>query len=228
MLKAGFCLGVVALASASASGQADLGPNGLGLDVILSDFNGAFIVDDKLFEIKIFDGTGIDASQITLAAVDFGLAGVGFDMLGEWVDLPGDALATGFAMEYCVTVLNPDLRIVDAHLLFNGLATGDGSFADVNETIVDPITTNLVDELTVFSLGTTGAGQFEDVWEADPYTFDNGFERLEIIKDFELFANGTGGTAGASFIRQTFSQIPAPGGVMLAGVAGLVAVRRRR
>jgi hypothetical protein len=77
-------------------------------------------------------------------------------------------------------------------------------------------------------LGTTGASQFEDIWEADPYTFENGFERLEIIKDFELFANGTGGTAGASFIRQTFSQIPTPGGVMLAGIAGLAVVRRRR
>jgi len=44
----------------------------------------------------------------------------------------------------------------------------------------------------------------------------------------KFFANPNSGTATASVVRQTFSQVPTPGSVALVALGGLVAARRRR
>ncbi|MEO1130862.1 MAG: hypothetical protein AAFX05_14305, partial [Planctomycetota bacterium] len=54
-------------------------------------FGGEFVVGDKLFTNIVFVGGGIDASQVTIAPF---LAAnpddaTGFDLIGQWVDVPG-------------------------------------------------------------------------------------------------------------------------------------------
>jgi uncharacterized protein (TIGR03382 family) len=55
-----------------------------------------------------------------------------------------------------------------------------------------------------------------------------GYRTFEVNKDLKFFAAEESGFATASFIRQEFSQIPAPGALALLGAAGLVGSRRRR
>jgi hypothetical protein len=49
-----------------------------------------------------------------------------------------------------------------------------------------------------------------------------------VNKDIKFFANAADGIASCSFIRQEFSQVPAPGALALLGVAGMLGARRRR
>lgn len=55
-----------------------------------------------------------------------------------------------------------------------------------------------------------------------------GYRSLECNKNLKFFANTDGGFSSCSFVRQQFSQIPAPGAFALLGIAGVVAGRRRR
>ncbi|NBQ88780.1 MAG: PEP-CTERM sorting domain-containing protein [Betaproteobacteria bacterium] len=56
----------------------------------------------------------------------------------------------------------------------------------------------------------------------------NGYRAFEVNKDIKFFANGDEDFATASFIRQEFSQVPAPGAIALMGLGGFAAMRRRR
>ena len=58
--------------------------------------------------------------------------------------------------------------------------------------------------------------------------YPDGFRALEVNKNFKFFSPTAEGTASASFIRQEFSQIPAPGAAALLGLAGAFGSRRRR
>jgi hypothetical protein len=49
-----------------------------------------------------------------------------------------------------------------------------------------------------------------------------------VNKNMKFFSPTAEGFSTASFIRQEFSQIPAPGALALLGAAGLMARRRRR
>ncbi|MEO1130986.1 MAG: VPLPA-CTERM sorting domain-containing protein, partial [Planctomycetota bacterium] len=133
---------------------------------------------------------------------------------------PGDAFATGFSFRYDVIVLDPNKEIKDASLIFNATTAGTGS-SDVNETLTT-LSNQFVDELDVI------VNQFEetreDTWLTDGPTYTG----LNAFKDFSVFAPGDNDFAGVSFIRQTFSQVPAPGAAVLAGLAGVVGIRRRR
>ena len=51
--------------------------------------------------------------------------------------------------------------------------------------------------------------------------------KVEVNKDVQFYAV-PGGSSSASFVRQTFSQIPTPGAMALLGLAGIFAGRRRR
>ncbi|MEO1130985.1 MAG: MYXO-CTERM sorting domain-containing protein [Planctomycetota bacterium] len=187
-------------------------------------FKGSFTVYDKRFDFTSFVPVGASTQPDLVTVVPWvapnPLDAVGFDLIGQWVDPAGDALATGFTIVFDVTVLDPDLLINDARLTFNGSASGPGSFAKVSETITDPEGGGgLIDNLEVT------ADISEDFWQGAP---DEGYRTINVVKDFTLFAPPDGGFAGASFIRQTFSQIPSPGTGALAGLALSMGLARRR
>lgn len=220
---------VVCASSAFAGTAPSLPDGGITLDQILDPagpYQGSFVIKDKLFDIKAFAGTSIMAGDLTFVPVNFGLAGIGFDILGEFIDVPGDGAASGFALEYNVTVLNPNKLISDVELAFNGFAFGENCFTDVNESIFDPNSTDLLDTLNVFASGNVPQDDWvlqDEVVFGDPA----GYSTLNIVKDFEIFACDEAGV-GVSFIRQTFSQIPGPGAAMLPAVAAIGLLRRRR
>lgn len=207
--------------------------------VLLSDIlgpagQGSFKIKDKLFEIKAFVPANIFADQITVVPFVFGPPNkqiVGFDLLGEWTDQPGDMVPSGFAIEYNVTVLNPSKGIKNVGLSFNGNSIpGLDGFTDVVESIFDQTGGNLIDTLSVFSSGAIPEDewQLDDSFTVDDPVNENVLFELNIVKDFQIFCEGTASCASASLIRQSFWQIPGPGALSLFAVAGLVASRRRR
>lgn len=183
----------------------------------------SFIVGDKRFDIDSYTGANIAASGVTVRAVNFGLAGIGFDLVGQWQDVPGNGKGSGFDLGYRVTIIQPGFSIVDSHLQFNGFASGQGSFANVAETLFNS-TGGLLTTMFVSANGALPQNQWvlEDSKNFGPQ------QTISVIKNFHLFANGPGGIASTSFIRQTFSQIPSPGAASLLALAGLAAARRRR
>jgi hypothetical protein len=54
-----------------------------------------------------------------------------------------------------------------------------------------------------------------------------GLKSLFILVTTTALAPGAADASSASFIRQEFSQIPAPGAIALLGLAGLTSRRRR-
>jgi hypothetical protein len=174
-----------------------------------------FIIDDKLFTMQYVTTPNFNIQQFDLTAKisesvnQYGLRTIGFDLTGPFVDGgPNDQTVQDMNLQYKVEVL-PEfwaqgVRLIDAHLAFNGVSGGTGSFARVAETIFETDTGNLIGNLnTFYNFGPPSSIQM-------------------------FFANTPGGFSSCSFVRQEFSQIPAPGAVGLLGVAGLFAHRRRR
>lgn len=202
------------------------------------DRGGSFRVADKVFHFDSFFSVAFSADEIAVTPLDFGLAGRGFRLADSWTDFPGDQLSSDFTLSYSVEIVDdpatPNIDestywIVDNRLIFDGFATGPGSFSRVDETVEDAFGA-FVAEKSVFANG-DGSSQFEDFVDLAALApiGDPGFKKLNIVKDALFFAPTADGTAGASFIDQTFSQqIPTPGALGVFGVAGLVAVRRRR
>ena len=159
--------------------------------------------------------------------------GIGFDITGGFGDVvPGDNAISEFNLLYNVEVQQPffnqGYRLKDIGLVFNGAATGLGSYARVDESVFDfdgVPGTNLLATLAAVANG-GGPSALQDFRDFSPSTF----RKFQVNKDVKFFANGTGGTSSASFIRQSFSQriIPAPGAAALIGFGGLIALRRRR
>ena len=199
------------------------------------DGGGQFRVADKLFTFKDFFSIAFAADAIGISPLDFGLSGRGFRLADSWVDPPGDNLSSDFTLSYSVEIVDdpatpnidegtsPDFVIVDNRLIFDGFAGGPGSFARVDETL-ELDDGSLFGSKEVFALG-DGTAQQEDFLEWDESL---GIKKLHVIKDAEFFAPTPDGFAGASFIDQTFSQVPTPAGAALAGIAGIAAMRRRR
>lgn len=212
---AGLCIGASSLAAVI---------NISGGNVTMSQLVGnSFIVGDKQFHVDGYVSNTIPGSNVTVQAVNFGLSGIGFDLVGTWNDNPGDAASTGFTLSYRVEIIQPGFFITANHLQFNGFAFGPGSFATVNESVFNS-TGGLLGTKLVFANGGLPSSQWEltDSLSFPPQS------SLQIVKDFQLFASGVSGIASASFIRQTFTQIPSPGSAALLAVASLAAIRRRR
>jgi len=199
------------------------------------DGGGKFRVGDKLFHFDNYFSVAFDAASIGISPLDFGDAGRGFRLSDSWVDPPGDNLSSDFTLSYSVEIVddpdtpdidegkNKSIVIVDNRLIFDGFAGGPGSFSRVDETL-ELSDGSFFGAKEVFALG-NGTAQLEDFLEWDEML---GIRKLNVIKDAEFFAPTPDGFAGASFIDQTFSQVPAPAGATLAGLAGLAALRRRR
>ena len=195
-------------------------------------------IDDKKFVFESFSSTHFQLNDITLIGFlslnqgGGGLRNVGFDLVGGFADNPGDQQVSEGNLQYTVEV-NPDaygqgLRLCDVRATFNGGVSGDGSFSRVDESIFDLDTNQFLGQLSVFNLAGPPADErfvdYRDFCEQNP----EGFRAFEVNKDFKFYSPTSTGTASASFIRQEFSQIPAPGAFALLGLAGAVGQRRRR
>lgn len=213
---------------------------GNGQQVSLSTFTQPggerqFQVGDKIFTIESFTSNQFNPGQVTLVGFHHpnNPNEYGFDLTGGFGDAsPGDGIIHEFNLQYTVEIAEPfrsqGWRITDNHLLFNGNATGaPGSYARVDETVINPFTGAIVGQKSVFDIvnssGPNSTQLFDELIWGLP-----GFEILEINKDVKFLAVDSGSTASASFIRQSFSQIPAPGATALLGLGGLIALRRRR
>ncbi|MBL0928196.1 MAG: hypothetical protein IBJ11_11185 [Phycisphaerales bacterium] len=229
--------GIVAsglLAVAGAAQAAIVLPQGgipLGVFVGPNAQDRQFIVGDKLFTVTSF----VNGSQqvilpqnITLTPVDFGLDGIGFQMSGAFFDDPNVPGSLQFQLNYTVEILNlPEFAnffIKDAILQFNG-NTGPNSVATIAETLTDANNGLLVGNMQVQSSG--ALNDPNNLRKLQDQIFFANRKKLNVVKDIQFIA-GQGGFAEASFIRQTFSQVPTPGTLILTGIAGLVGLRRKR
>jgi hypothetical protein len=114
-------------------------------------------------------------------------------------------------------------------MVFNGNAYGGGSYAAVDETIFDLDGNQYLGELEVFYVQNSEAIiQLVDAVDFCDIYGTTGYRAFEVNKNMKFLANGIDGVASCSFIRQEFSQVPAPGALALLGVAGVLGARRRR
>lgn len=194
-----------------------------------------FQVYDKIFTVESFTSNHFVPSEITVVGFHHPTNPLefGFDLTGGFGDAsPGDGIIHEFNLQYTVEIAPPFLalgyRIYDNHLIFNGNATGSpGSYSRVDETVIDPFTGDVIGQKSVYDIvnddGSNSTQLSDDLIFGPP-----GYTILEINKDVKFFAVTPGSTASASFVRQSFSQIPAPGAVVLLGLSGFIAQRRRR
>lgn len=205
------------------------------LSTVLNSADRGVIVGDKLFTFVAYTSVSFPASGLTVVGfiAPNPLAGTGFDLTGGFADVnPGDSVVPEFNLRYTVEVLpafiQQGFRITDAELLFNGNATGAGSYARVDESLLDFFGqpgTNLITTASAYALGQNPpANRLQDYHVFGP----PGYTKIEVNKDVQFFARGANDTATASFVRQSFSQIPTPGAVTLIALAGVIVGARRR
>ena len=237
-LRIGLPLAATAIALFAGSAQAVfvLG-NGdhRALTDILNSNDRKFQVGDKIFTVLTYTSAAIPASMVDVTGfiAQNPLSGIGFDLTGGFGDVPGNATFSDINFRYTVEIaeaaFNNGFRIVDTGLTFNGSSSGAGSFARVDESVLDFFGQpgqNLLGTRQVFAIaGPPPSSQLQD-FQLLPGTA--GYRKLEVNKDIQFFAAGPNGTAAASFVRQSFSQIPTPGGSALCAVAGALLLRRRR
>lgn len=204
-----------------------VGPSGLSVqigDKLFSDFGFSFVDTDGI------PGDDISASAVVLASLS---NQVGF---GVSIQLPLNATGINIAditLQFTTTVLDPNKKISDVHLDFQGTATGNG-IAQVSETIstngfgIGSIA-NL--DLTKNASGFIPTNGEASVILSTPQT------KIWVQKD--IFVSGNPNAvpgipetdfASISAVDQMFSQIPEPSTValFLVGMVPLLFVRRRR
>jgi hypothetical protein len=234
-LRFGLPLAAIAVALGAGSAQAIFvlgnGDN-RPLTDILNSTDHKFQVGDKIFTVLTYTSNGLPAAGVTIQGFISSnpLSGIGFDLTGGFGDVPGDGTIQDIAFRYTVevdpTFYAQGYRIVDTGLIFNGNATGSGSYARVDESVLDYNTSSLLGTRSVYSIAGPPAQTVSQDSQNLPGT--GGYQKLEVIKDIQFFAFGPNGTSSASFVRQSFSQVPTPGGTALCGIAGLLFARRRR
>jgi len=238
-IRSAASLALVLALAGTGSASADVVVLGNGDSIGLQDLidgGGQFIVEDKLFTIESWRSDVFDASTISVLGFislnpnQWGQYNVGFDLVGPFGDgTPGNQVVHEGNIQYTVEVLpeyyQQGVRLFDVGLVFNGSSGGAGSFSRVDETVFDLDTNTFLGNLSVFY----NAGMPPQVQLSDQDVFSlTGYRAFEVNKDFKFFSPTAEGFATASFIRQEFSQIPAPGALALLGAAGLAARRRRR
>lgn len=195
-----------------------------------------FCVGDKLFTIESYSSSQFDPALfhvigfVSASPGTYGLPNIGFDITGPFGDgSPGDMIVHEMNIQYTVEI-KPEYvplgyRIHDNLLTFNGSSSGDGSFARVDESVLDFYGNTLLGQKSVFDI----AGPPHQTRLQDSLIFGPpGYLKLEVNKDIKMFAAHVNDTATASWVRQEFSQVPNPVGASLLAMAGLFATRRRR
>jgi hypothetical protein len=197
-----------------------------------------FIIGDKMFTFEYvttpnFNIQNFDITAKILAENQYGLRNIAFDLTGPFVDGGvNDQTVQDMNLQYTVEVLpeyyERGIRICDTGLSFNGSSGGTGSFARVAETVYAVDTGELLGNLNVFNnFGPPPSIQYSEVKDWCEIYGTEGYRALQCNKNLKFFANTDGGFASSSFIRQEFSQIPAPGAIALLGLSGFFAGRRR-
>jgi hypothetical protein len=180
-----------------------------------------------------FNIQNFDVTAKILAENQYGLRNIAFDLTGPFVDGGiNDQTVQDMNLQYTVEVLpeyyERGIRICDTGLSFNGSSGGTGSFARVAETVYAVDTGQLLGNLNVFNnFGPPPSIQYSEVKDWCEIYGTEGYRALQCNKNLKFFANTDGGFASSSFIRQEFSQIPAPGAIALLGLSGFFAGRRR-
>jgi hypothetical protein len=198
-----------------------------------------FIIGDKMFTFEYvttpnFNIQNFDVTAKILAPNQYGLNNIAFDLTGPFVDGGiNDQTVQDMNLQYTVEVL-PEyyargIRLCDTGLSFNGSSGGTGSFARVAETVYAVDTGQLLGNMNVFNnFGPPPSIQYSEVRDWCKEFGTDGYRAFQCNKNLKFFANTDGGFASCSFVRQEFSQIPAPGAFALLGVAGILGTRRRR
>jgi hypothetical protein len=200
------------------------------------------IIDDKMFTFNTFTSGSFAAQSVTVVGYissttnSYGLRNVGFDLTGQFGDfIPGDGRSAEMNLRYTVEVLpynyDRDVRICDTHLAFDGVASGIGSYARVDETVFDLDTNDFLGNLSAFDIaGTTQTTRRTDVADYCDMYGTHGYRAFQVNKDIKFLAAFAGGSSSATSVRQEFSQIlaPSPGALALLGGAGIIGLRRRR
>jgi hypothetical protein len=199
-----------------------------------------FIIGDKRFTFESFGSDVFNPASFSVIAFvsqnpnQYGLYNIGFDLVGPFGDgTPGSEELHEMNLQYTVEVL-PEyyamgVRLCDVGLTFNGSAGGTGSFSRVDETVFDLDSNQFLGQLSAFDFA--GPPRVTDLNEHVDFceVFGGpGYRAFEVNKDLKFFAATASSFATASFVRQEFSQVPAPGAIALLGTAGLLAARRRR
>ena len=212
----------------------------LNLDQLMAMQDRRVRIDDKIFNFESYTSTAVDTSQISIIGFislnpnQYGLYNVGFDLTGPLGDgFPGDGVIQEANLQYSVEVeqsyYDRGVRLCDARVVFNGNSFGAGSYSTVDETIFDLDANQYLGELEVFNVqNDVPLVQLVDYADYCDIYGTTGYRAFEVNKDMKFFANQIDGVASCSFIRQEFSQIPAPGAFALLGVAGMLGARRRR
>jgi hypothetical protein len=198
-----------------------------------------FIIGDKMFTFEYvttpnFNIQNFDVTAKILAPNQYGLNNIAFDLTGPFVDGGiNDQTVQDMNLQYTVEVL-PEyyargIRLCDTGLSFNGSSGGTGSFARVAETVYAVDTGQLLGNMNVFNnFGPPPSIQYSEVRDWCKEFGTDGYRAFQCNKNLKFFANTDGGFASCSFVRQEFSQIPAPGAFALLGIAGILGARRRR
>lgn len=227
------------IASGSASAYIVLG-NGesVSLSVVLAEADRKVMIDDKIFTFESYSSSVFQASELTLigfiaANGSPGFRNVGFDLTGPFGDgSPGDGGVHEANLQYTVEVSEEayarGIRLCDVKSVFNGSAGGEGSFARVDESVFDLDSNTFLGQLSIWDIsGPPRDTKLEDYVDFCEMYGSAGYRAFEVNKDLKFLAATADGFSTASFIRQEFSQIPAPGAIALLGVSGFFAGRRR-
>jgi hypothetical protein len=219
-----------ALVNLTPQGAAVNSNTGVLLSDLLSGASMGIVVGDKIFTGFSYSALGDmpAANDVTVLGFRDPAGHWGVTFQGSFRDLPGgndsDALIR-FIVDVEPASLAQGMRISDAHLFLNGVGMGDESFFLVDESFS---LSGINDTLNVFQ-STLGPGTTADL--SDEVFFDPGLSRLFVTKDINAFAAaGSPVPARATAIDQSFSQIPEPATLLLAGMSALamVGVSRRR
>jgi hypothetical protein len=201
------------------------------------------IIDDKMFTFNTFTSGSFAAQSVTVVGYissttnSYGLRNVGFDLTGQFGDfIAGDGRSAEMNLRYTVEVLpqyytDRHVRICDTHLAFDGVASGIGSYARVDETVFDLDTNDFLGNLSAFDIaGTTQTTRRTDVADYCDMYGTHGYRAFQVNKDIKFLAAFAGGSSSATSVRQEFSQIlaPSPGALALLGGTGIIGLRRRR
>lgn len=229
---------LVAASTATASWTLGNGDQVNLADVFANGSDRTVFINDKVFIFESVSSQHFQLNDITLtgfisnATNGSGFRNVGFDLTGGFGDAnPGDGVIAEMNLQYQVAVnraaYEQGLRLCDARLTFNGSCYGIGSFSRVDESVWDLDTNTFLGGLNVYdNFGPPRDSVFVD--EQDFCVGDAvGFRAFEVNKNLKFLAPGEHDAASASFVRQEFSQVPAPGAIALLGLAGLAGRRRR-